>query len=147
MASLSGIRNVSAHPASVKPASRFGRRFVATNGFCTIKAAISALPGRISPAFIPCEKNCRMTNVLSCRPDCGACCTAPSISSAIPGMPNGKPAGVRCVQLDDNNLCRIFGRPERPAVCGGLQPQAEMCGNSRDEAMIYLMTLERLTAA
>ncbi|MBF8176343.1 YkgJ family cysteine cluster protein [Herminiimonas contaminans] len=88
-----------------------------------------------------------MTNDLHCRPDCGACCTAPSISSAIPGMPNGKPAGVRCVQLDERNLCRIFGQPERPAVCGGLQPQAEMCGSSREEAMIYLMTLERLTAA
>ncbi|MDR8085529.1 YkgJ family cysteine cluster protein, partial [Acinetobacter baumannii] len=26
-----------------------------------------------------------------CRPHCGACCTAPSITSPIPGMPNGKP--------------------------------------------------------
>jgi len=88
-----------------------------------------------------------MTNDLHCRPDCGACCTAPSISSPIPGMPKGKPAGVRCVQLDDDQRCRIFGQAERPAVCSGLQPQAEMCGSSREEAMIYLMTLERLTAA
>ena len=86
-----------------------------------------------------------MTN-LNCRPDCGACCTAPSISSAIPGMPNGKPAGVRCVQLADDHRCRIFGLPERPLVCSGLQPQAEMCGATREEAMIYLTTLERLTA-
>ncbi|WP_429347626.1 hypothetical protein [Paraburkholderia sp. Clong3] len=28
----------------------------------------------------------------ACRPDCGACCIAPSISSPIPGMPNGKPS-------------------------------------------------------
>jgi len=82
-----------------------------------------------------------------CRPDCGACCTAPSISSAIPGMPHGKPAGVRCVQLDERNRCRIFGRPERPAVCGSLMPEPEMCGASRDEAMIYLATLERMTTA
>jgi Fe-S-cluster containining protein len=88
-----------------------------------------------------------MTNLLSCRPDCGACCTAPSISSPIPGMPAGKPAGVRCVQLDEDNRCLIFGQPERPAVCGGLQPQLEMCGATREDAMIYLTTLERLTAA
>ena len=83
---------------------------------------------------------------LSCRPDCGACCTAPSISSAIPGMPNGKPAGVRCIQLDPSNLCRIFGSPQRPAVCDSLQPAADMCGSSRSHAMHYLAKLEQLTA-
>jgi hypothetical protein len=61
-------------------------------------------------------------------------------------MPNGKPAGVRCVQLDERDGCRIFGRPERPAVCGGLQPSAEMCGESREQAMFFLTELERLTA-
>jgi uncharacterized protein len=61
-------------------------------------------------------------------------------------MPNGKPAGQRCVQLDDNGRCRIFGRPERPAVCGGLRPQAEMCGDSREHALFYLHRLEALTA-
>jgi hypothetical protein len=61
-------------------------------------------------------------------------------------MPDGKPAGVRCVQLDDANGCRIFGRPERPAVCGSLQPAADMCGDSRAHAMFYLAELERLTA-
>lgn len=61
-------------------------------------------------------------------------------------MPNGKPAGVRCVQLDDANRCRIFGRPERPAFCGGLQPSAEMCGDSREQAIHWLAELERLTA-
>jgi len=30
-------------------------------------------------------------------------------------MPDGKPAGVRCVQLADDNRCKIFGQPERPA--------------------------------
>jgi len=33
-------------------------------------------------------------------------------------MPEGKPAGVRCVQLDANNLCTLFGSPLRPMVCG-----------------------------
>jgi uncharacterized protein len=60
-------------------------------------------------------------------------------------MPCGKPAGVRCVQLDENNGCRIFGRPERPAVCAGLRPSAEMCGATREQAMFYLAELEMLT--
>lgn len=81
-----------------------------------------------------------------CRPDCGACCTAPSITSPIPGMPNGKPAGMRCIQLGDNNVCLIFGQPERPAFCAGLQPSAEMCGASRAEAMSWLTALEIATA-
>ncbi|MQR01296.1 YkgJ family cysteine cluster protein [Glaciimonas soli] len=83
----------------------------------------------------------------SCRQGCGACCIAPSISSPIPGMPNGKPAGVRCVQLDDVNNCRIFGQPERPKVCGSLQASLEMCGQSDAFAMQYLVRLEQLTAA
>jgi uncharacterized protein len=62
---------------------------------------------------------------MECRIGCAACCIAPSISSPIPGMPDGKPAGIRCVQLDDGNRCRIFGRPERPAVCSQLRPSME----------------------
>jgi uncharacterized protein len=83
---------------------------------------------------------------LTCRPGCGACCIAPSISSPIPGMPNGKPAGVRCVQLDATNRCRLFGKPERPAVCSALKPSSEMCGEARVDALRYLDSLERLTA-
>jgi Fe-S-cluster containining protein len=85
-------------------------------------------------------------NDFSCRPGCGACCIAPSISSSIPGMPRGKPAGVRCVQLGDDNRCQIFGRPERPAVCGSLQPSVDMCGTGREHAMFYLSRLEHLTS-
>ena len=84
--------------------------------------------------------------MMQCRPDCGACCTAPSISSPIPGMPFGKPAGVRCVQLTERQSCRIFGQPERPAVCQGLLPSVEMCGNNRAQAMQWLARLEHLTA-
>lgn len=82
---------------------------------------------------------------MNCRPGCGACCIAPSITSPIPGMPQGKPAGVRCVQLDEANACRIFGDPRRPAVCGGLMPSAEMCGDSREFALDYLAGLEAAT--
>ena len=60
-------------------------------------------------------------------------------------MPNGKPAGVRCVQLSDDERCLLFGKPERPVVCQHLKPSAEMCGGSRDEAMAYLIYLEAAT--
>ncbi len=83
---------------------------------------------------------------MECRTGCGACCIAPSITSPIPGMPQGKPAGVRCVQLDEENRCRIFGRPERPAFCGSLQPSREMCGDSGEQATFWLTALERETA-
>jgi uncharacterized protein len=86
-------------------------------------------------------------NKLSCRSGCGACCIAPSISSTIPGMPNGKAAGVRCVQLNEMNQCMIFGKPERPAVCQSLQASMEMCGDLREHALHYLSRLEQLTSA
>ncbi|MCO4159454.1 YkgJ family cysteine cluster protein [Citrobacter amalonaticus] len=83
---------------------------------------------------------------MECRPDCGACCIAPSISSPIPGMPQGKPANIRCVQLSDDNLCRLFGSSLRPNVCRSLKPSLEMCLTNRDEAMTWLIDLEALTA-
>jgi len=82
---------------------------------------------------------------MDCRPRCGACCIAPSISSPIPGMPFGKPAGIPCVQLTDDLRCAIFGQPERPAVCGQLRPSPSMCGADRDEAMRYLADLDAAT--
>ncbi len=82
---------------------------------------------------------------MNCRPACAACCIAPSISSPIPGMPEGKPAGVPCVQLDEDLRCRLFGDPRRPAVCGGLQPSADMCGDSQPQALAWLSQLERAT--
>ena len=84
---------------------------------------------------------------MDCRPGGAACCIAPSISSPIPGMPHGKPAGVRCIQLDEHDCCRLFGAPRRPAVCGSLQPSSEMCGESREAAMIWLTRLERMTGS
>lgn len=81
-----------------------------------------------------------------CRANCGACCIAPSINSPLPGMPNGKPAGVPCVNLDDNMRCKIFGQPERPRFCASLQPCRSMCGSCRQEAMDYLAWLETATA-
>jgi len=81
-----------------------------------------------------------------CRSGCAACCIAPSISSPIPGMPLGKPAGVRCIQLSEDHRCLIFGKPERPEVCVRLRPSEEMCGASREQALGFLERLERSTA-
>ncbi|AGI24670.1 YkgJ family cysteine cluster protein [Pseudomonas sp. MT3] len=84
---------------------------------------------------------------MQCRIGCGACCIAPSISSPIPGMPDGKPAGVRCVQLDERNLCRLFGDARRPAVCAAFEADPEACGQSNEQALLILTEWERITAA
>lgn len=60
-------------------------------------------------------------------------------------MPDGKLAGLRCVQLDGEDRCRLFGHPERPAVCMSLAPSAEMCGESRADAMRWISRLESKT--
>jgi hypothetical protein len=60
-------------------------------------------------------------------------------------MPGGKPAGVRCVQLDEHAHCWLFGQPTRPAVCASLQPSAVMCGDSAEHAMRWLTQLEQQT--
>lgn len=86
-------------------------------------------------------------NKTSCRKGCGACCIAPSLSSCIPDMPKGKPAGVRCAQLTPDNLCAIFDKPERPAVCVSYQATAEYCGSSGEQAITLLTELEVLTGA
>ena len=82
---------------------------------------------------------------MDCRSGCAACCIAPSISSAMPGLPHGKPAGTHCPHLDGALRCRLFGLPERPAVCRSLSPSAEMCGDTREYALHFLTRLEHAT--
>ncbi|HMN92647.1 MAG TPA: YkgJ family cysteine cluster protein [Hydrogenophaga sp.] len=82
---------------------------------------------------------------MNCRPGCAACCIAPSISSPMPGLPGGKPAGAPCPHLDAALSCQLFGSPERPAVCASLMPSAEMCGDSREQALLFLKRLEEAT--
>jgi hypothetical protein len=83
-----------------------------------------------------------MTEKLNCRAGCGACCIAPTISSAIPGMPNGKPAGMRCVQLTATNQCQLFGKPDRPKVCIQFNATIELCGTNFEQALKNLTDLE-----
>ncbi|WP_242521680.1 YkgJ family cysteine cluster protein [Motiliproteus sp. SC1-56] len=82
---------------------------------------------------------------MECRPGCGACCIAPSISSPLPSSPEGKPAGVACPHLDGANRCLLFESPSRPVVCGRFKPCREVCGDTREEALANLAELEALT--
>ncbi len=77
---------------------------------------------------------------MECRPGCGACCIAPSISSL------DKPAGEPCRHLTPDLRCAIFAATERPACCSGLNPAADICGSSRNEALMLLHRMELATA-
>jgi len=61
-------------------------------------------------------------------------------------MKAGKPAGVRCAQLTEDNRCMLFGMPDRPAVCESFPAMAEHCGAHREEALRRLDELELQTA-
>jgi hypothetical protein len=61
-------------------------------------------------------------------------------------MPNGKPAGVRCFNLSEDNLCKIFWLPERPQLCDGFKAGLDVCGTTRDEALQLISILEAETA-
>ena len=86
-----------------------------------------------------------MTTPMACRAGCGACCIAPSITSPLPGMPTGKPAGVRCVNLDVHHHCTVWNTPAYPEVCRDFMPEKPACGNSREEALVLLTVMERET--
>lgn len=78
---------------------------------------------------------------MDCRVGCGACCIAISISSLK------KKAGERCIYLTKDNLCQLFGQPERPEVCKSFLPSKEICGESFKEAYRNLTRLENYTGA
>ena len=80
---------------------------------------------------------------MKCLDHCGACCIAPSISSPIPGMPDGKPAGVACIHLTGDLKCGIYGDPGRPRVCEEFKADPAVCGKNREQAMMILSALER----
>jgi Fe-S-cluster containining protein len=92
------------------------------------------------------EASLAASSPVPCRIGCGACCVVISTSSAIPGMPHGKPAGVRCVQLTEDNRCRLFGQPERPAICVSFRASREQCGDRDETAYRNLAWLESATA-
>lgn len=78
-----------------------------------------------------------------CREKCGACCIALSISSPIPGMPDGKPAGVRCIHLLEDYRCDIYFSPGKPKVCTGFNAEPAFCGSDKEDAMRILYSLSK----
>ena len=79
---------------------------------------------------------------MKCRQGCGACCIVISISSSIPGMPDGKPAGVRCINLDESNNCQIHTAGNYPDVCKNFTASIDMCVDNNEFAFDYLKKLE-----
>ncbi len=57
-------------------------------------------------------------------------------------MPDGKPAGVRCIQLDETNLCMLFERLERPKVCQAFKAERAICGDSSADAIKIIGLIE-----
>ena len=60
-------------------------------------------------------------------------------------MPAGKPAGVRCIQLDQDNTCKLFGSLERPKLCEQFLADKTVCGNHSAEALQLITLLEQAT--
>ena len=83
---------------------------------------------------------------MECRPGCAACCIAISISSPVPGFPDGKPAGVPCGALAPDGRCRIWGTSEYPEVCRAFTAGAEYCGAEAADAFRLLAALEAATS-
>jgi len=83
---------------------------------------------------------------MECRTGCAACCIAPTISSMIPGMPDGKTAGTPCINLDDQLNCKIWQRKDYPGLCSAFKADSEHCGTDRDQALLILSHMESETA-
>lgn len=60
-------------------------------------------------------------------------------------MPDGKPAGVRCVNLGAAGRCALWGTPEYPKVCREFTPSPWVCGETADEALGLIAALEAAT--
>jgi uncharacterized protein len=80
-----------------------------------------------------------------CRQGCGACCVFMSISSPIPGHPNGKPAGVTCNALTKTWECSLYNTDLFPAICKQFKGDPETCGKTFEEAKKGIIALERQT--
>jgi hypothetical protein len=56
-------------------------------------------------------------------------------------MPEGKPAGTRCIHLLNDYRCAIYGDPSKPKVCSDFKAEQEFCGTSREDALKILLSL------
>ena len=82
---------------------------------------------------------------MQCREHCGACCIVPAINTPFYGMPNGKEVGQRCVHLQADARCALFGKPERPTCCAAFKAEPGVCGENREQAKVLLWQLEKDT--
>ncbi|HBS86374.1 MAG: hypothetical protein A2W91_19360 [Bacteroidetes bacterium GWF2_38_335] len=78
---------------------------------------------------------------MECRQGCAACCIYLSISSPIPGMPDGKPSGTKCIHLDQDLRCSIY--ETRPKVCRDFTAELLFCGKNADEAKSIMIELAK----
>ena len=61
-------------------------------------------------------------------------------------MPEGKPAGVFCANLDPTNFqCKIWQQDNYPKVCGDFKACDDVCGMNREEALQLINKWERET--
>jgi hypothetical protein len=61
-------------------------------------------------------------------------------------MPEGKPAGVVCLNLDLGNYqCTIWGTDQYPQLCRDFRPDKTTCGGSQQEAIQLINQLELST--
>ncbi len=60
-------------------------------------------------------------------------------------MPDGKPAGIKCIHLDEKYRCLLFNDPSRPEVCLRFIPEPEFCGRTRGEALRILAGLSDIS--
>ena len=84
---------------------------------------------------------------MDCRIGCAACCLVITISSPIPGFPDGKPAGEACHALRPDGSCSIWNTPDYPPVCRDFRATEEYCGATDADARRLLAALEKATAA
>ena len=61
------------------------------------------------------------------------------------GEAQGKPARVRCVHLDADNLYSLYLNSARPVVCITSEASEEFCGSTGDEALEHIAKLEVVT--
>ena len=111
-------------------------RFAPTPIFAGLRAADSP-----PPISMP---NC--SDLPRCRSGCGACCIGNCrLPARCPACRTANRREWRASIWMRILRCKVFGRPERPDFCGGLQPSREMCGDDRSQALLWLTQLERLT--
>jgi hypothetical protein len=58
-------------------------------------------------------------------------------------MPDGKPSGVKCIHLLDDQRCALFNDPSRPKVCSAFMAEELFCGTNREEAFNILSELSK----